>query len=299
VFESLLRLRLLPRFALLPIFFFSATLSASEDSNYLLILQPGYPGSTKDAVGFVSQLCKAVTKLGGVSIGGGEYHNREKRGLETVELKKPAVGIFSLGMYLKHKKPLGLQALLVSDPERPYYVVARKGAFRDLQALKGKKVTGTPLTEPEFFERVLFSSGGAAGASPVSGWQTRAARSCTKGLRDLRRQRTDAVVLNGREYVGFLGKKKLDGLEAFHETRNFPLAVVVTIGRGLSDEEETQLVKAFEALGQSAGGKSLLAEMGIEKFTRTESEKFREYEVLYREKDPSKAKDGAKTESRE
>src|SRR2546426_8188115 len=58
-------------------------LKAAEPAR-IIIIQPGYPGSTRDAEGFVSQLADYVggkTGLQGIS---GEYHNEEKRALSAL-----------------------------------------------------------------------------------------------------------------------------------------------------------------------------------------------------------------------
>src|SRR5438093_7140232 len=130
-------------------------LKAAETAR-IIIIQPGYPGSTRDAEGFVSQLADYVggkTGLQGIS---GEYHNEEKRALSALAEKRASFGLVSLGFYLGHRQELGLRVLLQSKPKDNYVVVARKGEVKDVASLAGQPVAGGPLQEGRFLERIAL-----------------------------------------------------------------------------------------------------------------------------------------------
>jgi len=154
--------------------------AGAEDAPTLVIVQPGYPGSTKDAEGFIRKLSAYVEEKAGLKGLFGEYHNDEKGALAAVEKLKPAFGVVSVGFYLAHRKDLGLKPLLQSKPGDNFVLVARTGELKDLAALKGQPVAGGPLHERGYLERVAL-----AGKADPAVWDSKPVLQASRALRDL------------------------------------------------------------------------------------------------------------------
>ena len=272
-------MRKLELLLLLVVVFSGVSLCAADD---LVIVQPGYPGSTAEAAAFVARLCAAVRAEGGPGIGAGEYHNNEQQGIDAIRAKRPTVGIVSLGFALKHQKSLALRPLLWSHPDEAFHILVRKDTLRKLGDLEGRTVTGTPLLEPEFVQRVLF-------ADARTNWQSDGAKFFSRAVRNVVRGRRDAVLLSNREYRGFLKLRYAQDLEVLHTTEAYPTAVVVAFGARLSGKEETKLSAALKNLPNSIDGKTLLEEMGIAGFRAVDEERWGKLVVKYSQT-PPKAK---------
>ncbi|MBI4585297.1 MAG: PhnD/SsuA/transferrin family substrate-binding protein [Planctomycetes bacterium] len=262
----------------------------------MVFIQPGYPGTTEEARGFVSSFCKVIRQAGGPEVPAGEYHNDEKEGLKAAQEKQPLFGIVSLGFYLKHAGDLSLQPLLFSSPAEPFHLVARKGAFKDLAGLKDKAVTGTTLLELEFVERILFgfADQGAAPAGGPREWKVQPVKLFSRGYREVAKGRQDAVLMSHREYQGLKQLEAAKELEAIHTTRSYPVAVVVAFGERLPAEQQAKLSAALKSFGKTAEGKDLLQTMGIDGFTDADLKYLKALAERYQKNAPESAAAGKK-----
>ena len=189
----------------------------------LIIIQPGYPGSTQDARAFIATLSEYLESKTGLKGLTGEYHNEAKPGLRAIKEDRPAFGMVSLGFYLEHRKALGLVARLQARPKDRVVLIARGGDIKDLAALKGEAVAGGPLHEKAFLERIAF-----AGKADVASWDAQPTLQASRALRDLAQgKKYRAVVLTGRDFavLGELYSGKT--LEKVAESDYYPPALVV------------------------------------------------------------------------
>lgn len=239
----------------------SGVARASEP--HLVILQPGYPGSTREAEPFVASLLKEIRAQGGPALDGGEYHNEELGGLKRIRARTPVVGIVSLGVYLKYREALRLRALVWSRPDRVFHVLVRKGGARTLAELKGKSLTGTPFQEPEFVRRILF--GEAASKAIAESWSVRPAKSFSRAVRDLRKGRRDAAILSALEYRGLQRLGDAEELQEIHKTVAYPQAIVVTCG-DVDESRRDALAGALKKLKTAESGREVLKTMGVDGF---------------------------------
>ncbi len=269
----------------------------------MVIIQPGYPGSTRDAEGFVGRLSAYVAERAGLAGLSGEYHNEEKAALAAVGRLKPAFGVVSLGFYLEHRAALGLKPLLASKPRDNFVLVARSGELKDLSALKGQPVAGGPLYERPFLERIAF-----AGKADVAGWDAKPVLHASRALRDLvDRKKYAAVVLTGRDYRTLSRLYQTKTLEKVLESEYYPPAFLVAFGtrpRGpangkpakvvpapgkpseenseeLSGETAKKVERTFSGLAGDPKGKEILETMGAEGFEEIRSGWSRELEGRY------------------
>jgi ABC-type amino acid transport substrate-binding protein len=261
----------------------------AECADSLVILQPGYPGSTKDASAFVKDLCQTVTEFGG-ALSGGEYHNDEAQGLKAIERQGAGVGIVSLGVFLKHRKSLSMRPLLITEPAGSCRLLVKKGAFSDIKELAGKVVMSTAFAEPEFVDRVILGHAVTEPAGSLcADWKTSRAKSFSQGLRKLKKARCDAVLLNPREFDGYETrlKKAEDGLVVLHTSRSYPAAVVVVFGDALPEARIGKLIAALETLSRDEGGEKLLERMGTRGFVRVKSKSLAPFEELFKRNGPA------------
>ncbi len=252
-------------------------------SERLVIVQPGYPGSTEEAREFVAGLVKFVGEHGGPSIAAGEYHNTEKGALEAIRRDRPTLGIVSLAFYLEHADALGLEPVLSSRPDEPFHIAVKSGRYTDLADLAGKTVTGTPLVEDRLVRRLLMAGADGKPVTPTfATWKLEPVKYFSKGIRDVTRDRKDAVILSHREYRGMKRLRSARELSVIHTTPAFPTAVVVTIGKPARREKlAADLARALAALEKTEKGREILETMGISGFAPLDTARLESLEARY------------------
>lgn len=260
----------------------------------MVIVQPGYPGSTRDAEGFMARLTGYLGGKTGLAGLQGAYYNDAKKALSAIAEKKPGFGIVSVGFYLENRRKLGLKPLARVKPGDNFVVVARAGELKDAAALSGKTVTGGPIQEKKYLERVVFH-----GKADVTSWDAKPSRSPASALRGLlKKKRYAAVVLTGREYRGFQAVYPAKVMEKVLESDYYPPALLVAFhaaaksgpagsGPDRGDGKEVRcgagsvrplpgdvlgrVAGAFLKISSDPEGKAILETMGTEGFEKIPS----------------------------
>jgi hypothetical protein len=260
----------------------------------MILIQPGYPGTAKDAQGFLETLSSHISEKAGVPGISGAYHNQSAPALAAIASERPSFGVVSLGFYLAERGRLGLVPRLAARPKDRFVVVARGGDVQGPAALKGQPVAGGPLHEKEFLDRIVFPGAG------VSGWEATPTLHASRALRDLvARKKHRAVVLTGRDHDALISLYPGKTLEKVLESDYYPPALVVSFDpaktagaevKNGKDREESgkkgvesagsskreysrldagaleKVVRTFSGLSADPRGKEILATMGIDGF---------------------------------
>lgn len=191
-----------------------------------VIVQPGYPGTTRDAEAFVGKLAAHLALKASWPGLAGEYHNEPAPALEAIRRLQPAFGVVSLGFYLEHRRDLALTPLLESRPGEKLVLVSRSGELKDASSLQGQPVAGGPLHELKFLERIAFR-----GKSNVASWEAKPLLNSSRALRDLvERKKYTAVVLTERDYQALAPLYQTKTVEKALESEYYPAAVLVVFG---------------------------------------------------------------------
>ena len=249
---------------------FSSGAAGSEGSNgvetRLIVIQPGYPGSTQDATGFMKRLAEYLSRRASVPGVSALYHNLPDQALAAIRGGEFACGIVSPGFYLEHRKSLGLSARLEVLPVGRYHLVAPRGPSKvKPEDLVGKTVVGGVFYEREFVRRVVFT-----GVAGVGSWNTVPTLKITRALRKVERGRFQAAVLNEREFRTLEKLGRLKNLEKVFDSEYYPMAFFVVFEgatSGPGDPEPTgRLAAALRSMADNPEGKEILETMGCDGF---------------------------------
>ena len=218
----------------------------------MMIIQPGYPGTAKDAQGFLETLSDYVSEKAGIPGLSGAYHNETAPALEAIARDRPGFGVVSLGFYLAERRRLGLVPRLAARPKDRFIIVARGDDVKGAEALKGEPVAGGPLHEKEFLDRIVFPGAG------VSAWDAKPTLHASRALRDLvARKKHRAVVLTGRDHDALISLYPGKTLEKVLESDYYPPALVVSFDPAKAAGAEVKNEKEERSEGPSEGnGKS-------------------------------------------
>ena len=313
-----------PRITLIVLTVATAAVAADEQSTEgknirWMVIQPGYPGSTEDAAGFMKSFSDYLQKTTGLAGVRGTYYNLPREALGAIEAERPAFSLVSLGFYLEHRRRLNLVPLVESHPQDRFVIVALEGAVDRPEALRGRAVAGGPLYEKTYLERVVFR-----GKAPVASWKGEPVLRPSRALRRLERGQYKAVVLTGREYAALGGLSRRKKLEKVLESAYYPQTLLVHLksrpageekaskvskdrrakrsttsrikdsgreavrsrtdsgaARELSEAERLALKRAFLALPEHPEGRALLKTMGARGFNEVLSEWLKRTEGIY------------------
>jgi hypothetical protein len=227
-----------------------------------VVVQPGYPGSTGDAAGFLRRLAAYLEKKTGIQGLQGTYYNETKPVLAALKSSSTAsstaktgpagktsgpvaLGVVSVGFYLEHRHTFGMKALLESRPHDNFVVVARHGDLKKPADLKGEPVAGGPLHERLYLERTVFAKrpGGGVNESAenpskkapsldIASWRLVPTLRASRALRNLlRRKKYRAVVVTGTDYRVLSQLYRAKTLEKIAESEYYPTAFVVAFGK--------------------------------------------------------------------
>jgi hypothetical protein len=260
----------------------------------IAIVQSGYPGSSRAAKGFLDTLTSYLgkeTALDGLSA---TYHNVPKDALADIAKTPPRFGVVSLGFYLENRHKLGLVVRLETTPLDRYFVVVKRGTATSLDELRRQKVAGGALYEPRFVGSVVFPQ------APIEDWKVEPTLRPSRALRKLTRGDYRALVLNGREYRSFEALGKMQGLMKIAESKDLPVALVVSFGKTLKKGEAKtatkspeidKLVDAFRKLQKEKSGREILRAMGCKEFREVDAKRLASIEKQFdarRAKTPKK-----------
>lgn len=282
--------------------------SARAEDPRLVVVQPGYPGSTSTAAGFLRKLTGYLEKKAGIKGLHGTYYNEAKPVLAALKGSSGASspgkaegkivwGVVSVGFYLEHRQAFGMKALLESRPKDNFVVVARSADVKSPLELKGEPVAGGPLHERLYLERIVFGKRSEKGAEKgtekevkeaqrldIGSWRLTPTLRASRALRNLlRRKKYRAVVLTGTDYRALSSLYPAKTLEKIAESAYYPPALVVAFGKAteealLSVEKTREVEGAFLGLSRDPEGRGILETMGADGFRAVQAGWLRELE---------------------
>jgi len=244
--------------------------SAHAGPRDLVVLQPGAPATEEEAAPYVELLLDYLkTKLGGQSFSG-SFFGELAPGLAHIAKVRPAYGFVSVGFYQAHGKAMGMvplaQIVAGGKRARPYSVVVRKGAYASLEQLKGKKLAGGILFEPE-----LFFDLGLGGAFKAKDFELIPTTRSLRYLRRVAKGRVDGMILDARAVDG-LSKLKLPAeLTVIHQTAPIPHPVFVAFDAVAPRAERDRMRAALLALCSDEAGKKVCENFDFGSFARVDA----------------------------
>jgi hypothetical protein len=234
----------------------------------LVVCYPGGPVNANDANPAMESMLRVVEKAGKWPPGTftSKFTAKIDECRKLMADKKPGFAIVSLGLYLElrdshHLLPL-VQPRLQGRSVEVYRVLVGKGKFRTLQDLKGKKLGGTPLEEPEFLRRIVFRGE----VNPKTHFVLKPSSQALKSLRGLTKGELDAVVVTDQQYRSLGSLPLARDLEAIYTSQEIPLLGLVADEKVTSADDRARLRDALRGMCAADEGKKLCSLFGVEGF---------------------------------
>jgi hypothetical protein len=148
---------------LLAVGLLSLCATARANPKDFVVYAPGVGGSPQEAKPYLDTFFRHLEKAVGwaPNSASGEYLEDPKALKEYLSTHKPGFGLMPPEMYLalacKGTQVTPFAAVIGGPSGSRYYVVARVGAFKTLDELKGKRLVSNHLSDPRFISNVVFN----------------------------------------------------------------------------------------------------------------------------------------------
>lgn len=234
----------------------------------LLICYVGGPGTTAQAKPVVDKFLRQIERAAGWAQGAAEgaYHAQRAACDKAMAAQQANAVVVDLPAYLAQHKAWKLKPLahMGQADDKQYFVLVRKGSYKDLAALKGKTLSTTLADEPQFLSRVVF--GGKLDAAKH--FQLKQTRQPLKGIRAVSRGRAEATIVDEEAYAHLAELSGLpQPLEAIHRSAKLPGLTLAAVSGRASAKLIRELVAALPKLCAGAGEK-LCRTFGVSAFTK-------------------------------
>ncbi len=229
----------------------------------LVICMPGSPGSTIGAKTYMAPFFRRIESLAAwpASTINGSFHPTYASCLARVRSIRPGFAVLSLGVYLEQRTRLKLRVIgqvdILYGAGQRLYLVVKKGTYTSLAQLQGKRLTSDHLEETTFLNKVMF--GGKINVT--THFKLKKVRATTKGMRDVKRGRADATIINDEQLR--IMKRRGYPLVVLHKSPRLPGAPLVALGRYARGGDISKMKKVVSAMCSGPLGRKLCRNTGI------------------------------------
>ena len=253
---------------------------ASAATRSLVLCYPGGNVKERDAKPATDQMLRVVEKLAGwtENLFTTEFTSEAEK-CDTLMAANPDFAIVSLGYYLTHEDKLVamVQPKIDGKTTETFRVLARKGTFTSMDALKGKKLGGTPFAETAFVEKVVFE-----GKYPLAGYTLDKSTKALKTLRDLSEGTVDAALVTDQQYSSLKSHPLNQGLEVIFTSKALPLMPMVASKTKTSADDRKKFTATMEKFCSTKDGAQFCEMFGIKGFVKTDEKTFNEARSLWK-----------------
>ncbi len=233
----------------------------------LVVVRPGGPTPSEEAASQVSRLIVEIARRAGWDPDSvqASYFNRADDALVHIGQNTPGFLLASPGFFLEQKTTLGLrpinQILINGRDTHRYYIMVRKGTLSDLEELRGKKLAGAVLAEPEFVELIVLEGRFVFGADLTAEF-----RRALSALRSLHQGELDAVILDEMEFAGLTHLPFAEELSTLFTSAPFPNTGIFELTDVAVGPDSKALVEATEDFCSMGEGAAICETYGITGF---------------------------------
>lgn len=253
---------------------------ASADAKTLVLCYPGGNVKERDAKPATEQMLRVVEKMAGWAQGSytAEFTSDMTK-CDALMAKNPEFAIVSLGYLLSNESKIlpVVQPKMSGKTTETFRVLVRKGAFTSMEALKGKKISGTPLAETAFVEKIVF-----AGKYPLSTFDVVPCRGALRSLRDLSEGSVDAVLVTDQQWSSLKSSPMNKDFEVVFTSKALPIMPLVASRTGTTEAERKDFISTMQKFCSNREGKQFCDLFGIDSFMKANDKDFNEARTLWK-----------------
>lgn len=253
---------------------------ASADAKTLVLCYPGGNVKERDAKPATEQMLRVVEKMAGWTPGSysAEFTSDMTKCADLMA-KNPEYAIVSLGYLLSNESSITpvVQPKMSGKTTETFRVLVKKGAFTSMDAIKGKKITGTPLAEPAFVDKIVF-----AGQYTLASFTIVPCRGALRSLRDLADGAVDAVVVTDQQWSSLKTNAMNKDFEVVFTSKALPIMPLVASRTKTTEAERKDFISTMAKFCSNREGKQFCELFGIDSFTKASDKDFNEARSLWK-----------------
>ncbi len=258
-------------FALQP--FNSPGYSAEKTSFALIFL--GGPDTGAEGDKIINQFLSTLARLSNMGANSfqGKYFNSMTEAKAYITQNRNVYIMASIGFFLSNRNamnltPLALVKLQGNDREQ-FYLSVKKGAYKNLQQLKGKTLSGNVLYEDgKFINAMIFDNEIRIGDHFVLKPTNRP----LSAIRKLTTGQFDAVLLNHMQYFSLKGLAIFQQIEVIHKSPKMPALGMMMTNTPQNRSTKNRILSAVTTMCNQADTKGVCKNFGIDGFETLGSE---------------------------
>jgi len=252
----------------------------AADAKTLVLCYPGGNVRERDAKPATEQMLRVVEKMAGwpANSFSAEFTSDMNKCTELMATN-PEFAIVSLGFLLGHENSLMavVQPKIGGKTTEIFRVLVRKGAFATMEALRGKKLTGTPLAETDYIQKVVFE-----GRYPLSGFNVVPSRGALRSLRDLSEGQVDAVLVTDQQYASLKSSPMIRDFDVVFTSRPHSIMPLVASRTGTTEADRRTFVTTMQKFCTNSEGRQFCELFGIDSFLKANDSDYNEARTLWR-----------------
>jgi ABC-type phosphate/phosphonate transport system substrate-binding protein len=251
-------------------------------SHSFLICHTGSVATAEEAQpyidGFGGYLAKQLGwKEGNWSV---QFENKRTDGVKGLEAGPSAFATLSLGMVLEFGQKYGLKPLVLAKVNgkttNRYRILVKKGTFKTLEDLKGKKLVGNLLDDPAFLSKIIF----AGKIDAQTHFILKQSKRPLRAIRKVAKGKADAALVDDAQYASLKGLPLFSDLESIFESTPFPNVGMVATNSA-KGKDIAVFKRALIKMCSEPEGKKMCETFAVEGFVDAPEDVLMELDKLY------------------
>lgn len=243
-----------------------ATASAEDPATlHFLICQPGGPELEEKEQTVIRDFYRYFGKKLGMKEGSitGDYFNRRPKCLEALNAA-PAIVLLSLDLYIERADELQPIAQVNAEggTSSKFYLMVGAEGPENVDGVRGRPITGTLLSNPEFVAKVLL--GGKLG--PAKELVLKPEALGLRAVRNVIRGKATAVLLDQPQYDAIAGTPFQKKLRLVYESEALPNPPVAVARTRVAADLAARLAKLLTTMHDDPNGQALVKTFGVKGF---------------------------------
>ena len=210
-----------------------------------------------------------------------EFTTSPEKCLKFLKDKKTYFISADLGFFLTYRNKYHLKPMvwpkIKGKSTNKWYVIVRRGTYKDIKELKGKTLGGPLTNEPEFLRRVVFK----CGINPEDFFVLKHSSHILHNLRRLAKGKLDAMILDNRQYDALSALPFAKDLVSIFTSDPMPVPSIFAVDKRATGKEFKQFTRALSGFCSDSKGKSFCSMFGIDAFVPVKKTAYRQVESLW------------------
>ena len=231
----------------------------------------GGPDPQGEGKNILNQFLANLSKISGISRSrlAGHYFNSLPAAKAYIRRNRNCFIVGSIGFFAANRRsmnlvPLAKVSMQGSDREQ-YFLVVKKGRYRNLQQMKGKKISGNVLYESSrFLSNIVFQKR----INVRTYFRLKPTHRPLTAVRRVSRGRVDGVLLNRMQYNSLKRLAMFRRLQVAYRSPRLPALGLMMVNTPVNRAEKGKLLKALTGLCRMPEGQKVCKNFGIQGFNK-------------------------------